>query len=118
MRNSTRTAVAFVALVLQLLLPLTASAAAPAAPGFTHICSARLRPAAGGKTAPALPRNTQDFAHCPMCGAGVACATPPFVAPVPAAETGSPRALPVALPAPAGIARHSLPIARGPPASA
>jgi len=115
-RTPTRNAVAFVALVLQLLLPLAASAAVPAWPGFGAICSAGAQPASRDGTSPAHRGNAHDFAHCPICAAGVACATPPIVASVPAAESTPPRALPAPSAGPVAIARHSLPTARGPPA--
>ncbi|MGA8031904.1 MAG: DUF2946 family protein [Casimicrobiaceae bacterium] len=117
MRVPTRNAVALAVLLFQLLLPLVASAAIPVWPGFGDLCSARVPPVSGGTTSPAHHRSAHDFAHCPMCASGVACATPPFAASLPAAESAPPRALPAPFAGRVSIARRSLPAARGPPAT-
>jgi hypothetical protein len=116
MRNPIRRAAAFVALVLQLLLPSTASAIGPAWPGFGDLCSARPRPAPGAGDPRTPHRRAHDFAHCPMCAAGVACATPPVAAALPAARRLPLRATTVLLAPAVAIAPHSLAVARGPPA--
>ena len=117
MRNPIRRAAAFVALVLQLLLlPVTAFAVAAARPGSRDLCSARLRPAPGGDDPPASHRRAHDFAHCPMCAGGVACATPPVAAALPAARRFPLRATTVPLAPAVALAPHSLAVARGPPA--